>query len=85
MTKARASRDFITADSLGTTLNYTSPPTLNVSSSLFLSGKPTFHLAKKSCLYLARFTLFKLYLGVSVAVKNSIQHVTGENIMEILK
>lgn len=75
----------IHSELLGTTRNYTSPPKLNVSSSLFLSGKPTLHLAKKSCLYLAQFTLFKLYLGVSVAVKNSIQHVIGENIMEILK
>lgn len=60
------------------TQNYVPPPTFNVSFSLFLSGKLTLHPAKESCLYLPRVTLFKLYLGVSVVVKNSIRHVIGE-------
>lgn len=32
-----------------------------------------------------KFTLLNLYLGVSVTLNNPIQHVIGENIMEILK
>lgn len=60
LTKDTVPRDFITVDSLRTAyLPLPPPPEFNVSSSLFLSGKPTFHSAKESCLYLTRFTLLK--------------------------